>query len=101
MCLALSLINYAITHWRPAVYLLGMSFEIIGALMLANRYLNMPLWARLPVVISAIYYGKRAKQAEAIAYLSDERGRVALRGLGFLVIGFIFRSLPSLAELLN
>jgi hypothetical protein len=77
-----------------------MCFEIIGALMLANRYLNMPWWARGRVLFSAIYYGKRAREAAAIADMSAERSKIVLRGLGFLCVGFILRTLPSIAELL-
>jgi hypothetical protein len=93
--------TYIINHWHALVYLLGMIFEIIGALLLANRYLNMPWWSRLGVLTSAVYGGKSAQRAEAIAELSGESAKYAIRGLGFLCLGFLFRTLPSIAELLN
>ena len=92
---------YIIGHWKPGVYLAGMFFEIIGALMLANRYLNVRWWERLGILMSAIYNGRKAKSAKAIADLSEERTNVALRGLGFLSLGFFLRTLPSIAELFD
>jgi hypothetical protein len=77
-----------------------MLFEVVGALMLANRYLNVPWWERLSI-ISAIYNGKRAQAARAIADLSEERTEYALRGLGFLCLGFLLRTLPSISELIE
>jgi hypothetical protein len=98
--LVAQIFTYLLNHWHALVYLLGMIFEIIGALLIANRYLNMPWWSRLGVLTSAVYGGKLAQRAEAIAELSGERTKDALRGLGFLCLGFALRTLPSIAELL-
>lgn len=81
------------------MYLGGMVCEIIGALMIANRYLNTPWPARGRILVSAIFMGRSARGALGIAALSEERADVALRGLGFLCLGFVLRTLPSIAEL--
>jgi hypothetical protein len=95
-------VHYIINHWRPIVYLAGMVLEIIGTLLIANRYLNMPWWARIPAIISAIYNGPRGRTAETIARLvPEERTDLAIRGVGFLCLGFLLRTIPSVCELFH
>jgi hypothetical protein len=83
---------------------MGMTLEIFGALLLANRYLNSQSWAtNIWGLISAFKRRRRNKlethPAEEIAELSGDRAADALRGIGILCLGFIFRSLPSIADL--
>jgi hypothetical protein len=92
--------EYIADHWRPIAYLLGMTFEIVGALLIANRYLNAESWlVNICGVISA--FKRRRTSAAEIAALSGEKETSALRGLGLLCLGFILRSLPSIAELFD
>ena len=53
--------------------LLGCVLEIVGVLMMANSYLNIK-GTQIPIVLmSALWRGSKAKDAEAIKYISDDR----------------------------
>ena len=91
--------QYLELHWKDIAYLLGMVLEIIGAMMMANKYLNERPRDVLAILVSAIFGTRRAQGAAAIADMSGERFMLTLRGLALICAGFVLRTIPSIVHL--
>ena len=80
--------------------LLGASFEIVGALMLANRYLRRPSLFSIPSgLISAIWRGEAAKNVAFLGELTEESALTSLRGILLLIVGFVLETVPRITFL--
>ena len=77
--------------------LIGATFEVTGGLYLANRYMNRPLLIDIPFgLISALWGGKSAENLAFLSETSDERALNSLKGILFLIIGFMLRAVPHI-----
>ena len=80
------------------VNILALSFEILGALLLANHYLKVRA-NRIPkILLSAIFKGPQSRVAANLSKLSDDDPVVSLRGLGLLALGFTIQLLLNIFQ---
>lgn len=88
-----------------AGYSVGLIFEIVGVLLMANAYLKRASDSAVPMVLmSALWRGDTARGA-AFPGRSDVEGEkranlVALQGLAFIGVGFVFQSIVGFFTLI-
>jgi hypothetical protein len=82
--------------------LIGASLEVIGAILLANRYLNKARIGQIPwALLSVIWKGKKAIDLAFASRYSQENALTSLRGILFLFLGFVIRGLPHLVRVID
>jgi hypothetical protein len=80
----------------------GATLEIIGALYLANRYLNRLRLAQIPwSLLSVVWEGEAAKDLAFLSEISEERALSSLKGILLLILGFSVRSVPHICYLVG
>lgn len=78
---------------------IGSTFEVIGAILMANKYFNVKSKWRVPqILLSATVRGKNAKAANAIADMSEDRGMTSLQGMSLIAVGFIIQLLYQIFQ---
>ncbi len=75
----------------------GTFFEVLGAVLLANRYLRSAYVIHIPIALfSSIWNGRYARGMAKFGDLTREDALSSLRGLTALIIGFSIRSVPHI-----
>ena len=76
------------------VTFLGLSLEIFGALLLASSYLSATsLWQIPRLLLRALFYVNEARFSASLSkQLNAENQGYAVRGIAFLVIGFLLQA---------
>jgi hypothetical protein len=81
--------------WENGLDFGGALIEVVGALFLANRYLGKADFFQVPgALISAFFRGRSGRAMGLMGELSEEDAIVSLRGILFLIVGFLVRSSP-------
>lgn len=81
--------------------LLGVSFDVWGALALANGYLSaVQRRDVLRVLWSALWSGSAARGASELSVVSPEKRLESLRGLALIGLGFLLQAIGAALALL-
>jgi hypothetical protein len=75
--------------------IVGAACEVVGALELANRYLHIKWFKLIVPLVSALWRGRRAREAAEIGAMSPEDPVRNMRGITLLIAGFMIRALPQ------
>lgn len=76
--------------------ILGGCFGLVGSLMVANTYMNVPMTQKVIALLSALLRGRYAKNVasgKGLTVEGTERALIALQGLAFIAVGFLFQTL--------
>lgn len=79
--------------------IIAASLELIGAVLLANHYLKIRARKIPKVLLSALFGGKISKKAANLAQLADDNPVISLRGLAFLVLGFLVQLISNFVQM--
>ena len=82
--------------------LLGVVFEVIGGLYLANRYLIGVRWRHILPELTRITFSHQPRAHLVIAAdLTAENIIYSLRGIFFIIVGFVIKAAPHLVFFLD
>jgi hypothetical protein len=85
---------------RTAVELVASCCEVWGALLMANALLGLiGPWQVPKYLLSAVLGGKLGRGAGRLGGLTPENHAASLRGLGFVLIGFLLELGVALVDL--
>jgi hypothetical protein len=92
---------YIITNWVSLVYFLGMLAEITGVVLMASRYTRETL-PNLPLImLTALWRGSKAMESAKLERFSAENVVTVIQGLGFVGLGFLLQSVPTIINLVK
>lgn len=91
-----------LSAWKEILQIAGSVLEIVGAVLMAKRYANVPRDEFLRVLLSALWSRntKDVEAAEQIAVLTPEDTRQILRGLALIALGFALQAVSNTATLI-
>jgi len=95
------MIKFLHNEWPSLCEIAGATLEIVGAVLLANRYIAFRWWQSLQAILSALVNGRYAHEVAELASFIPEREIYGLRGLGFLMAGFFIRTLPAIVHVIS
>jgi hypothetical protein len=93
-------------NWQNFMQIVGSVFEISGAYLMANHYLNAPKEQIPRLFISVLRWKDQGSDAEIertvnrLRELSPERTIITIRGLAFISIGFFIQALSTIISML-
>ena len=93
--------TYIANNWSSILQVAGGCFEIAGALFLANRYLNVPLYQVPRLILRGLRKQKAGGAPKIIYDLSEEFIPLSIRGIFCLCIGFVLQAAPSMVNLIK
>jgi outer membrane protein OmpA-like peptidoglycan-associated protein len=76
-------------------------FGLVGAVLIANRYVNIKLLQIPGTLVSAFFRGHRARDLDPIIEVSREENIVTLQGLAFVAFGFMLQAAPDVVALIH
>lgn len=90
----MEIILTALSPWATWISIVGNGFELLGAYLMAHRYVNVgfafgALW-------SGLYRGKAARDAAYAAEITSDRHLVSLQGLSLICVGFLLTLVANL-----
>ena len=92
---------YIANNWGSILQVVGGVCEILGALFLANRYLNVRLLHVPKLILRSLRPYNKGDVARVVYDFSNERIRLSIRGIFLLCLGFIFQAMPAAISLLK
>jgi hypothetical protein len=91
--------NYLAANYGTILNILGSVFEIMGVILMANRFIKVKAWQIPAVIVSSLWRGKLSLRAASFAELTEDNALETLRGLSFIAVGFVIGALPNVIKL--
>lgn len=90
--------SYIRENWESFIHILGYTCDICGGLLIANRYLKVPIY-KIPLFLTWSLLPSKETAIRRFHVLNEERVVLALRGILFLCVGFLLHIIVPLSNM--